>query len=105
MLESRLNELSQGVGRPVTLRSVKKMDPPKTPEQKKLWKTAKEFEGVMLGLVFKQMQASQGTDLLGGGAANKTWKEMLSEERAKSLSQHGGLGLADAIYQQLALRT
>lgn len=85
-------------------RALKKMGPPTTPEQKKLWQAAKDFEGVMLGLVFKQMQASQGGDLLGGGAANRTWKELLNDERAKSLAQRGGLGLADAIYQQLALR-
>jgi Rod binding domain-containing protein len=104
MLEAKLTDLTGAVTAQQKPRALKKMGPPQTAEQKKLLKAAKEFEGVMLGLVFKQMQASQGQDLLGGGAANRTWKEMLNEERAKSLATHGGLGLADAIYQQLALR-
>lgn len=103
-MDTRLTELHTALPATQKPRALKKMGPPATPEQKKLWQAAKDFEGVMLGLVFKQMQASQGGDMLGGGAANRTWKDMLNEERAKSLAQHGGLGLADAIYQQLALR-
>jgi flagellar protein FlgJ len=78
---------------------------PQTPEQKKLMGACKDFESVMLGMVFKQLDASTGKDdPLAKGAGADTWKDMLADERAKDMAKSGGLGLADSIYRQLANR-
>ena len=79
---------------------------PKTasPEQKKLRKACEEFESVMLGIVYKQMSATAKGGMLDQGAANKQWKDMLDDERAKSMTAAGGIGLADALYRDLADR-
>ncbi|MDB5095592.1 MAG: flagellar biosynthesis protein FlgJ [Cyanobacteria bacterium RYN_339] len=78
---------------------------PSTPEQKKLMGACKDFESVMLGMVFKQMGAANGKDdPLSKGAGADTWRDMLADERAKEMTKSGGLGLADGIYHQLANR-
>lgn len=87
------------------VRALKPTGKPGTPEQKKLMQACKDFESVMLGMVFKQMQASSvQDDPLNKGKANEMWRDMLAEERAKNMSDGGGLGLADGIYRQLANR-
>lgn len=75
-----------------------------SPEQKKLRKACEEFESVMLGIVFKQMSASAKGGMLDQSAANKTWRDMLEDERAKSMAQAGGIGLADSLYRELEQR-
>jgi flagellar protein FlgJ len=78
---------------------------PHTPEQKKLMGACKDFESVMLGMVFKQMDATSGKDdPLSKGAGADTWRDMLADERAKNMTKAGGLGLAESIYRQLANR-
>lgn len=74
------------------------------PEQRKLRKACEEFESVMLGIVFKQMSASAKGGMLDQSAATKTWRDMLDDERAKTMAQAGGIGLADALYRDLADR-
>ncbi len=75
-----------------------------TAEQKKLRSACEEFESVMLGIVFKQMSASAKGGMLDQSAANKTWRDMLEDERAKSMAKAGGIGLADALYRDLVDR-
>ena len=79
---------------------------PTTPAQKKLMGACQDFESVMLGMVFKQMSNASidKKDPLNKGAGADTWRDMLSDERAKSMSKAGGIGLADGIYRQLANR-
>lgn len=78
---------------------------PKELEKAKLKQACQDFEAVMLGIVFKQMsEGAVGGDGLDKGAANQTWRDMLSDERAKSMSQAGGLGLADSLYRDLVDR-
>ncbi|MEB3196716.1 MAG: rod-binding protein [Candidatus Sericytochromatia bacterium] len=102
MIESTHTTATRSEGQP--LRASRGGGTPQTPEQKKLYEAARDFESVMLGMVFKQMSQGQGDGLLGGGSAQKTWREMLNDERAKSMTAAGGIGLADAIYRQLATR-
>jgi Rod binding domain-containing protein len=101
---NRLGPAGAALGQPTGPRALKRLGQPETPEQKRLMKAAKDFEAVMLGMVLKQMHQTSGADPLGGGAANQTWRDMLADERARSMAQGGGLGLADSIYQQLAQR-
>lgn len=84
------------------IRASKKPGRPETAEEKKLWKTCQEFESIMIGQVYKQMQASvKSSDPLNQGAANTTWRDMLADEQAKSMAGRGGMGLADSLYRQL----
>lgn len=87
------------------IRALKPPPPPTTPQQKKLMGACQDFESVMLAMVFKQMgTASTSDDPLSKGAGADTWRDMLTEERAKAMSRSGGIGLADSIYRQLANR-
>jgi flagellar protein FlgJ len=84
------------------IHATSKTGKPATPAQKKLYDACKEFESVMLGMVFKQMRESVGSsDPLAKDSASKTYREMLDDETAKGMAKNGGIGLADGIYRQL----
>ena len=75
-----------------------------SPEKKKLKQACQDFESVMLGIVFKQMSASAKGGMLDQSAANKQWREMLDDERAKNMAASGGIGLAEHLYRDLERR-
>jgi flagellar protein FlgJ len=79
---------------------------PTTPEQKKLMGACQDFESVMLGMVFKEMNSASidKKDPLNKGVGADTYRDMLADERSKAMSKAGGIGLADGIYRQLANR-
>src|SRR5690348_857888 len=77
---------------------------PQSKEQKKLYGACKDFESVMMGQVLKQMrQTVQTSDPLEQGQASKMYRDMLDDEMAKSMSKSGGFGLAQQMYNQLAV--
>lgn len=82
--------------------ALKPLPKPKTSEEKKLFDACREFESVMLGMVFKQMQSSSlSADPLEQSHAYRTFKDMQSDETAKGMAKAGGIGLADSLYRQL----
>jgi Rod binding domain-containing protein len=64
---------------------------------------AKEFEGIFLNTLLKEMFASlkTGDSGMGSGFAEETWRGMQAEHMADSVAQTGGIGLADAILPDL----
>ncbi|NPD65875.1 chemotaxis protein chel [Lichenicola cladoniae] len=66
-------------------------------------KAAQDFEAMAIGQMLEPMFDTVDTakGLLGGGAAEETFKPMLITEMAKQVEQRGGLGLADSIYAQM----
>jgi peptidoglycan hydrolase FlgJ len=68
-----------------------------------LAKAAQDFEAMALGELlqpmFQTVDAAHG--MFGGGDAEATWRPMLVQEMAKQIAAHGGLGLAQPIYQEL----
>ncbi|MTI19266.1 chemotaxis protein [Rhodobacteraceae bacterium RKSG542] len=80
-----------------------------TPAQKasqtlnpELQKKAEEFEAVFLNQMLQSMFSGLGEDsLYGGGAGSEAWRSLQVNEYAASLSENGGIGLADAMKQQL----
>ena len=65
-------------------------------------KAAKDFEAVFLTSMMENMFT--GIELeepFGGGHAEKTFRSMQLSEYAKSMSQSGGIGVADKVYQEL----
>ncbi len=64
-------------------------------------KVAKDFEAsflsVMLGEMFKDVSAGD----FGGGQAEEAFKTMMTDSFAKSMTTHGGIGLAPALTRQM----
>jgi len=73
------------------------------PKVAKTWKTAQEFEamtlGQMLAPMFDTVDSAHGA--FGGGDGEAAWKPMLTQELAKSIASHGGLGLAVPVFRQM----
>ena len=64
---------------------------------------AQELEGVFLNTLMKEMFSSLHTDSasMGGGFGEDTWRGMQAEQMANSVSEAGGIGLADSIMGDL----
>ncbi len=75
--------------------------PPGDPQRMR--QAATEFEamaiGEMLSPMFDTVDGAHG--LFGGGDAEAAWRPMLVQAIGKQMAQHGGLGLADAVYRAL----
>lgn len=69
----------------------------------RVMKAARDFEAMAIGQMLEPMFATVDTaqGLFGGGAGEENFKPMLVTEMAKQVEDHGGLGLADSIYQQM----
>jgi flagellar protein FlgJ len=81
---------------------ITKVDP-STPGYGKLLKQAKDYEGVFLNTLMKEMFSSIKTDdkSLGGGFAEETWRGMQAEQFAGAMADQGGIGLADQLMPTL----
>ncbi len=73
------------------------------PQAARTWKAAQDFEAVtlteLLKPMFETVDPASGTT--GGGMAESTWRPLLTQEIARHLARHGGLGLAAPVYQQM----
>jgi peptidoglycan hydrolase FlgJ len=78
-----------------------------TPDQqsalKRLHQATQQFEGVFLGLLFKEMRATVPQEGLFGkdSQTTQTFTEMLDQQRAQSLASSGAMGIAKIMDQQL----
>ena len=65
-------------------------------------KVAKEFETMFVGMMLKSMRETVGKDkLTNGGHGEEVYRSMLDQEYAKSLTEHGGVGLTAMLERQL----
>ncbi|MBV8612280.1 MAG: rod-binding protein [Acetobacteraceae bacterium] len=64
---------------------------------------ATAFEAMAIGEMLKPMFESVDTSSgpFGGGAGEAAWRPMLVETIGKQMAEHGGIGLADAIFRAL----
>ena len=64
-----------------------------------------QFQGILLGEMMKAMRATvPESGLLEGGSAKETFQSLLDQEYVQAITrQMGGLGLGDALKQQLGL--
>jgi flagellar protein FlgJ len=80
---------------------------PLTAEQQaslaKLHQSAQQLEGLFINMLFKSMRESAPDTSITGkvSESEKTFNEMLDQERADKLAQTGSLGIAKIIEQQL----
>jgi flagellar protein FlgJ len=72
-------------------------------DEKELKKVCKEFEGILLDMMYKSMKATvQKSDLIPRSAGTEIFEEMLDEELVKEASEKNSLGLADMLFKQLS---
>ncbi len=73
------------------------------PAKAKVWKTAQDFEAMVLGQLVAPMFATVDTSkgMFGGGVAEEQWRPMMSQEIGKHVAKGGGLGLAVPVYHQM----
>jgi Rod binding domain-containing protein len=66
-------------------------------------KAAEAFEAMAIGELlrpmFKTVDTSKG--LFGGGQGEAAWQPMMVDEMAKLLAKRGGIGIADAVYEEM----
>lgn len=64
--------------------------------------TAEQFEGVFLNQMLSAMFEGVGkNDAFGGGYAEDTYRGLLTETYADTLTKAGGIGIADSIMREL----
>jgi flagellar protein FlgJ len=77
-------------------------------DEKALKEVCKEFEGLLLNMVYKQMRATVGkSDLIPKAVGREIFESMLDDELVKEASKSRSYGLAEELYKQLSrtLRT
>lgn len=69
----------------------------------KLHTAAQQLEGLFVQMLFKEMRASAPETSITGkvSESEKTFREMLDQNRADALSKTGSLGIANIIEKQL----
>ncbi|MDA8414035.1 MAG: rod-binding protein [Desulfobacteraceae bacterium] len=65
-------------------------------------RVAREFESLFVGMMIKSMRETVGKDkLINGGHGEEVYRSLLDQEYARSLTEHGGVGLAAIVERQL----
>jgi peptidoglycan hydrolase FlgJ len=66
-------------------------------------KTAKDFERMALSQMLSMMETDtdMSDSMFGGGAAERAFKPMLTEEYARGFSERGGVGIAVAVKREM----
>jgi Rod binding domain-containing protein len=60
----------------------------------------RKFESSVLSTFLKEMMPKDSEAVYGKGAAGDFWKGMMAEQMADSVSKHGGIGIAQQVFQQ-----
>ena len=72
-------------------------------DKEKLQKACKDFESLMLNMMFKQMRSTvTKSDLVENSMARETFESMMDEELAKKASEGRGVGLSEALFKNLS---
>ena len=90
---------------PEPLRSASDKTPGRAKEEAKLKDACQQFEQMYLTQMFTQMRKASkmggGESLMGNSQGEEMFTGMLDQERAKTWSQEGGVGLANLLFQQM----
>jgi flagellar protein FlgJ len=72
-------------------------------DDKQLKEACQEFEGVMLGMLYKQMKATvPKSEFMEGDSSTEILQSMLDDELVNVASKRSSLGIADIMYKQLS---
>ncbi|MBN9417839.1 MAG: rod-binding protein [Candidatus Eremiobacteraeota bacterium] len=90
---------------PEPLRQASDKTPGRAKEEAKLKDACQQFEQMYLQQMFTQMRKASkmggGESLMGNSQGEEMFTGMLDQERAKTWSQEGGVGLANLLFQQM----
>ena len=63
---------------------------------------AEDFEAVFLGQMLQPLFKNLGAEKpFGGGASESMWRSMQVDEYGKAIAKAGGIGIADAVFQEI----
>lgn len=72
-------------------------------DEQQLKEACKEFESIMLSMMYKQMKSAiPKSDLIPSDAGRDIFESMLDEALMEEASKGRGVGLADVLYKQLS---
>jgi len=72
-------------------------------DEQKLKQACREFEAIMLDMMYRQMKATIiRSDLVKRDAGTEIYESMLDEKLMEAASQTGSFGLAEMLYKQLS---
>jgi len=81
--------------------NTQKIQPPSIGAGRSAETAAREFESVFLTTMLKSMFTDLGESGIEGGKAEATWRGLMVEEYAKTISEAGGIGIADMVKSEL----
>ena len=74
-------------------------------DDKELRKVCREFEGILLTMMYKQMKATvPKSDLLPSDTGTEIFEFMLDDKLVEEASKNSGTGLGETLYKQLSSR-
>jgi len=75
-------------------------------KEAKLRRACKDFEAILIKQLLTTMRKSVPKDgLFGGGFAEDIYQDMRDEQLARSMAHGQGIGIADAMFEQLSRNT
>ncbi len=75
-----------------------------TAKDQRLWMTAEKLEAAFLSEMLKSAGFDQTSGNFGGGAGEAQFASLLRDENARLMAHHGGIGLAQNIFESLKRR-
>jgi Rod binding domain-containing protein len=75
-----------------------------SPRDHALHDTAEKLEAAFLSEMLKAAGLGEARGAFGGGAGEEQFASFLRNEQARAMSAHGGLGLAQSIFEALKQR-
>jgi len=74
-----------------------------TKQEQELKEACKGFEGMFLGIMYKQMRATvPKNELFGESNGQRIFQDMYDQKLMDNIADGGGIGLADMLYKQLS---
>jgi Rod binding domain-containing protein len=75
--------------------------PAQAAQRTRIHKVAKDFEASFLSVMLGEMFEGVSAGDFGGGQGEDAFKSMMTDAFAKSMTNHGGIGLAPALARQM----
>jgi len=92
-----LPPITPATPRPGTAAAMQREDP-------RTWEAARSFEASFIAEMLKASGLNAMPEGFGGGAGEEAFSSYLTEEYAEIMSERGGFGLAERIFESLKLR-
>jgi Rod binding domain-containing protein len=71
------------------------------PREQSLRETAEKLEAAFLSEMLKAAGLGEARGAFGGGAGEEQFSSFLRDEQARAMTAHGGIGLAQSIFEAL----